>query len=424
MNGRFGIWTAALAGVFTAVAAGAAALPADLEEEARAAAAKGAAWLASLQQEDGHWDMPETPALTALSVWALQRTDAEAYREAIDKGAAFVLSNVQPDGSIWHRPAPGERGGGLANYNTAVCLSALHSLGRPELVPVLQRARSYLAGTQYRDDGLFRGGIGYSPDEPRPHADLSNSHMVYEAMRLTQDVEDLRAEGEARADLDWDAALAFLAQVQNLPGVNTNAWVSGEEEDKGGFIYRPAAVGGGAMGGRGGAGGPPAAMERREMLERGVDPGARGDVVHPSQDAMPPPRRPAPEPVVVHPYGSMTYAGILSLVYCKVDPDDPRLAAAKDWAARHWTVEENPGMGQEGLYYFFNTLTKCMAAIGDETVAGEDGAEVSWREAVVRKLLSLQAEDGSWCNDNNRWWEADPNLVTAYTLLALATAME
>ena len=75
----------ACAGVLSTVAASAA-LPADLERDARAAMAKGAAWLASLQQDAGHWDMAETPALTALSMWALQRADAETYREVIDKG--------------------------------------------------------------------------------------------------------------------------------------------------------------------------------------------------------------------------------------------------------------------------------------------------------------------------------------------------
>jgi squalene-hopene/tetraprenyl-beta-curcumene cyclase len=28
--------------------------------------------------------------------------------------------------------------------------------------------------------------------------------------------------------------------------------------------------------------------------------------------------------------------------------------------------------------------------------------------------------DGSWVNENPRWMEGDPNLVTAYALLALA----
>jgi squalene-hopene/tetraprenyl-beta-curcumene cyclase len=221
--------------------------------------------------------------------------------------------------------------------------------------------------------------MGYDADQNREYADLSNSYMAYEAMRLTEDVEDLRMAGEVRADLDWEAAQAFLAQLQNLPGVNTNAWRSDSEEDLGGFAYTP---GGGAS----------------RTNEEGR--------------------------VMLRSYGSMTYAGLLSLIYAEVDAQDERVQAAKDWAVRHWSLDENPGMGQEGLYYFFNVLTKSLKAAGDERLTRPDGREVSWREEVVRRLVGLQKPDGRWVNENNRWWEADPNLVTAYTLQALATALE
>ena len=81
-------------------------------------------------------------------------------------------------------------------------------------------------------------------------------------------------------------------------------------------------------------------------------------------------------------------------------------------------------MGQEGLYYFFNVLTKSLRAAGDDVLTLADGRTITWREEVARKLVELQRPDGSWVNDNNRWWEADPNLVTAYTLLALAAAAQ
>jgi len=44
---------------------------------------------------------------------------------------------------------------------------------------------------------------------------------------------------------------------------------------------------------------------------------------------------------------------------------------------------------------------------------------VNWRREAAHKLLNLQARDGSWANDNARWWEKDPALVTAYSLIAL-----
>ncbi|MCH7925963.1 MAG: hypothetical protein IIC51_10560 [Planctomycetes bacterium] len=38
-------------------------------------------------------------------------------------------------------------------------------------------------------------------------------------------------------------------------------------------------------------------------------------------------------------------------------------------------------------------------------------------------LVSLQRDDGSWVNDADRWYEGNPQLVTAYALLALQTAL-
>ena len=371
-------WMIGCLAIGWAVAAGAA-LPAELEAEARAAAAKGAAWLAAQQQADGHWALEDSPALTGLSMWALQATDPAAYRSAIDRAMVFLLTSVQEDGSIWRQPSMQRKGGGLANYNTAVCMTALHALGRPELVPVVQKARAYLSRMQYLGPGSYRGGMGYDADQGRPYTDLSNSYMAYEAMRLTQDVEDLRAAGEPKADLDWNAAQEFLAQLQNLDGVNTNAYRSDLEEDRGGFAYTP------------GSGPSTTNAEGKVMLRS---------------------------------YGSMTYAGLLALIYADVGADDPRVQSAKDWAARHWSLDENPGMGQEGLYYFFNVLSKSLKAAGIEALERPDGTAVAWREDLVRKLVALQKPDGFWVNENNRWWEADPNLVTAYVLLALSAALD
>lgn len=369
----------ALIGWLMAVTLAGAALPPELAAEARRAMSRGAEWLVGQQQADGHWSLADSPALTGLAMWALQATASEPYKSAIDRALVFILTSVQEDGSIWRASSMERKGGGLANYNTAVCMTALHALGRPELVPVVQKARTHLAKMQYLGPGAYRGGMGYDADQGRPYTDLSNSYMAFEAMRLTQDVEDLRAAGEPKADLDWAAAQEFLAQVQNLPGVNTNSWVSDREEDHGGFAYTP------------GAGPSITNAEGKVMLRS---------------------------------YGSMTYAGLLALLYAEVDAGDNRVQSAKDWARRHWSLDENPGMGQQGLYYFFNVLTKSLKAAGDDTFTSADGRSVAWREEVVRRIIALQSPDGFWVNENNRWWEADPNLVTAYTLLALATALE
>ena len=367
------------AGWMAASGALGAGLPADLESEARGAMGRGATWLAAQQQTGGYWALPDSPALTGLAMWALQQTDPAAYKSAIDRAMVFILTSVQEDGSIWRTPAVQRKGGGLANYNTAVCMAALHALNRPELVPVVQNARAYLSKMQYLDGGSYRGCMGYDADQGRPYTDLSNSYMAYEAMRLTQDVDDLRAAGEPKADLDWKAVQEFLAQVQNLKGVNTNSYMSEDADNQGGFAYSP---------------------------------GAGASTTN------------ADGKVTLRSYGSMTYAGLLALIYAQVDSQDVRVQSAKDWASRHWSLDENPGMGQEGLYYFFNVLTKSLVAAGDETLTRPDGSTVVWREEVARKLIALQKPEGFWVNANNRWWEADPNLVTAYTLLALATTLQ
>jgi squalene-hopene/tetraprenyl-beta-curcumene cyclase len=119
----------------------------------------------------------------------------------------------------------------------------------------------------------------------------------------------------------------------------------------------------------------------------------------------------------------MTYAGLLSLIYAKVTPEDPRVEAATEWARRHWTLEENPGRGPEGLYYFYNIMVKCLDTVGGETFSVPSGRTVAWRKEAVEKLLSLQREDGSWANAANRFWEGDPALVTAYCVLTLQKAL-
>jgi len=36
--------------------------------------------------------------------------------------------------------------------------------------------------------------------------------------------------------------------------------------------------------------------------------------------------------------------------------------------------------------------------------------------------VALQRPDGSWVNEADRWMEGDPNLVTAYSVIALQIA--
>ena len=121
-------------------------------------------------------------------------------------------------------------------------------------------------------------------------------------------------------------------------------------------------------------------------------------------------------------YASMTYAGLLTFIYANVDKDDPRVAAAVDWIKKHFTVEENYGMEKQGLYYNYHTMAKALTAYGEPIIVDAKGVSHDWYRELAMKLISEQSSEGFWQNGESRWFERDPVLVTAYSVLALATA--
>ena len=177
-------------------------------------------------------------------------------------------------------------------------------------------------------------------------------------------------------NLDWEAALKFLSRSQNLTATNDQEWASDDAKNKGGFIYTPGDSKAGT-----------------EVTEDGK--------------------------VALRSYGSISYAGLLSLVYAKLTPEDPRVVAVKEWLGKNYTMDENPNMGAEGLYYYYQAMAKAMNAAGIDKLKLADGSEADWRSDLAGKLLTVQREDGSWVNDNGRWMESNPVLVTAYTVMAL-----
>jgi squalene-hopene/tetraprenyl-beta-curcumene cyclase len=292
---------------------------------------------------------------------------------AIERATAYVASCAQQDGGIYVT-VPGRRGGGLGTYNTAICMTALHFTGRRDLDGVIRKAREYIKGAQLTGDDEYRGGFGYEKGSGRAYADLNNSSWAIAAMRVTQGVEDGRPAGEKRVDVDWDAALAFVERMQ-LKDKNADT------NEVGGFRYN--------------LGNPQA----------GVATNTAG--------------RP-----FLRSYGSITYSGLLSLIYAQVGRDDPRVVSAIDYARRHWTLAENPGMGQQGLYYYYTIMARALSATGlKELPTPDNKGRIAWRDELIAALLARQQPDGSWANSDNRFWEGDPVLSTSYSLLALEYAL-
>ena len=347
--------------------------PAAWQVEASATIKKGLAWLAANEVENkGVWGDPKFPAVSGLALWAFTASGDAQYKPQADRAVAFLLSCARENGGIYVEN-PDRPGGGLGNYNTSICLTALHAArGKdPAVIPALLRARDYVASSQLTgdpDDDSY-GGFGYDRESPRPHNDLMNSHFSIEAMRRTQGLEEFRPAGQKRADVDWKAALEYVTRLQNKDG-----------DDAGGFYYNPSDAKAGF----------------RET-ENGR--------------------------VRINAYGSITYAGYLALVFCDLPREDPRVVSVLDYVSKHWTLEENPGMGQGSLYFYMNVMGRALSAAGMDAIPRKDGGDaVKWREDLVARLAALQKEDGSWSNTDNRWWESDPSLVTSYALLALLFA--
>ncbi len=124
----------------------------------------------------------------------------------------------------------------------------------------------------------------------------------------------------------------------------------------------------------------------------------------------------------------MTYAGLKSMIYAGVGPDDQRVKSAVGWIKKNFTLTGNPGMpkirSNEGLFYYYHMFAKALDALGQNEIVDDKGKTHHWRTELFAELSQRQASDGSWVNKSERWLEGDPNLVTSYALLAISYCKE
>jgi squalene-hopene/tetraprenyl-beta-curcumene cyclase len=121
-------------------------------------------------------------------------------------------------------------------------------------------------------------------------------------------------------------------------------------------------------------------------------------------------------------YGSITSAGLISLLLSGVDRTDPRVVAAYNWIRKNYTLDSNPGTGglKDGIFYFYYAFAQAMAAMGDAEVVDGNGQRHNWRNELAAKLISLQSPDGSWVNkDSSRFMQDNAELVSGWALNAL-----
>lgn len=445
---RFFVWCLAASALLWCPAPIARGLDAEHRAAADQAIGRGLSFLRQTQNPNGSWSPDPGPAITGLILTALLDDPVvDPTDPAVERALGYILARVQPDGSI----RDGENGA-LANYNTAICLSALARVeGHPGAAEAVRGAQAFLKGLQWSGgdvtpDGQtvtrnhpYFGGAGYGK-HGRP--DMSNTQIL---------LQGLYDSGVSSEDPAFARAVEFIARCQGTPG--NGFFNKGTIVEDGGFIY--------------------ATSINKDHPQIPVSY-ANPDLVDEAR---------AGRPVSgLRGYGSVTYAGFKSYLYANLGRDDPRVLAAVDWIQNNYTLDQNPGMPEsvkhQGLFYYYLAHARALRAWGSTTleVAGErktatvraaqdtawgevvkklqgleeagyevslttfdpasepgepglsvrksaEPAAVDWANNLIAKLAQLQQPNGSFVNAEPRWLENDPNLVTAYSVLALQEAI-
>lgn len=321
-------------------------------------------YIRSSQNEDGSWTSPMAPGLTGLVVTGALENGVKVDDPMIQKALKHIVGHVQPDGGIYFTKS------NFRNYETCIIIMTLTAANADgKYTPLIEKADKFIRAQQWDESegkektDVDYGGAGYGG---RSRPDLSNTHYLVEA---------LRAAGAAPDDPALQKALIFISRSQNLES-DKNDTPFGAKINDGGFYYTPSGGGSSAAG-------------------KEANGGLRS-------------------------YASMTYAGLKSMLYAGLNKNDPRVKAAHEWIQKHYTVEENPGLKQQGLYYYLHLFAKALDALEVEAVEDKSGKQHNWRADLIGFLAKSQRENGSWVNDEKKWNEGDPNLSTAFALLALS----
>ncbi len=334
---------------------------------------KAVAYFRKTQGADGTWGGKQSMGVTGLALTSLLRSGKVAVNDpASEKALKYIESLINPKAGHIAGKDPRAQ---LQNYVTSINVLALTTANRDSYKTVIGDAAKFLRNLQWdegegktpKDD--FYGGAGYD-SKSRP--DLSNTQLFLDA---------LVAAGVPKDDPAFKNAAIFVTRCQNLKGEgNDQPWA--DKINDGTFIYSPAAGG-----------------QTKVQDEAEANGGLPG-------------------------YGSMTYAGVKSLIYCGVSKDDKRVLKAVEWIKKNYTLDYNPGMPEPrkhwGLYYYYHTMAKCLDTLGVDELVDAAGKKHDWRAELTAALASRQRADGSWVNDQDKWMEGDPQLVSAYALMTLS----
>jgi squalene-hopene/tetraprenyl-beta-curcumene cyclase len=344
----------------TQPAASNAPLSAEIKQKLMDSVNKGAAFILQQQKVDGSFDA--NPGVTGVAAAALLHQSGKTRDEQAKK-----LSKTIEYIAAMAKPDGGIYQQVIPHYITAVSISALAAAGRPQDKRIIERARQYLV-EQMLDEGegvkpgdKWYGGMSYGGANPERRADIISLEYGLQALKDAE----LPANNAA-----WEKAIRFLQRTQNNSETSDQSWASND----GGFVYYPG-------------------------FSYHEDGGTKS-------------------------YGSATYAGVLSYSWANVKKSDERVQAVLKWVRDNYTVDENPGMGQKTVYYYYMVFAKALQALGDPVIVDSRGRRHVWREDLGRKLLELQHPEGFWVNENPAELQNNKVLVTAFTMMAIEAILQ
>jgi len=403
-------------------------------------------FLLSHQQENGGiYDRILPTYNTAISLTALAQVPspdakvtaaiarAQAYLKTLQFGEGAVAYESGESARVVTKDDPFYGAWGYGNHgrpdlsNSSFAIEALHASGLPENDAAYQRALVFLRRCQMLDlpagdandlpyaRGSNQGGFIYATSENKDSLGSGQS-FAGEVAESLSGPPGVSVTFTLSPGADGQPRTLTRAECAQLLDKQKQALISGGS--KADFIV---------LHGPGMSGGKSSAFEVRTAAP---DPIAASEFVLAAfGDALDPDSLIA-KPVThwqgesrLRAYGSMSYSGFKSYLYAGLTPTDPRVQAAQRWISENYTLEENPGVGTDGLYYYFLVFSRALRASGLDAVPSPVGGPPrDWRADLVTRLRGLQQPDGSFKPVDDRWMENDPVLITAYALIALQEA--